>query len=337
MSLSIESITTSPIDENLKSKAQLLEKKLLKFCNLEELYYEDIPLKSNPQIYHHTLRSKFNPEKPTFILCHGHVGSSTNFISLAKYLLPRYNLFIPDTIGTALSSRPNNIKFTSSEQSINFFIDILHEFILSLNLPNKYFIGGHSLGGLFVANYSLKYPDNIEKVLLLSPAGISDVKLYGGNIHNESGCFRGILLKLFWCVKCFEPTIQNVYNNILFRPMFKLSLRKRYDVSSELNEIFSQLTEIAMEYPNDLDKSLFYVFNYPFPSGAIPAERKLLEESNLKYVICFGEIDWMDQCGSRRLEEKCPQRFKVYTISKKGHRFALENPKETFDVILQNF
>ena len=42
MSLSIESITTSPIDENLKSKAQLLEKKLLKFCNLEELYYEDI-------------------------------------------------------------------------------------------------------------------------------------------------------------------------------------------------------------------------------------------------------------------------------------------------------
>ena len=38
----------------------------------------------------------------------------------------------------------------------------------------------------------------------------------------------------------------------------------------------------------------------------------------------------MDQCGSRRLEEKCPQRFKVYTISKKGHRFALENPKETF-------
>ena len=109
-----------------------------------------------------------------------------------------------------------------------------------------------------------------------------------------------------------------------------------YD-SSELNEIFSQLTEIAMEYPNDLDKSLFYVFNYPFPSGAIPAERKLLEESNLNYVICFGEIDWMDQCGSRRLEEKCPQRFKVYTISKKGHRFALENPKETFDVILQNF
>ena len=337
MEQGIESLTTQPIDENLKKQSEIIEKKLLKFCNINELYYEDIPLKSNPQIYLHTLRSKFVPEKPTFILCHGHVGSSTNFISLAKYLIPKYNLFIPDTIGTALSSRPN-VKFISPEQAINFFIDILHEFILTLNLPNKYYIAGHSLGGLFVANYSLKYPENIEKVLLLSPAGISDSKLYGGNIHNESGFFRGLLFKLLWCLKCCEPTVQNIYNNILFRPLYKLTLRKRYFVSSELNELFSQLTEIAMEYPNDLDKSLFYVFDYPFPLGSIPAERRMLEESKLNYVICFGEIDWMDQCGSRRLEEKCPQRFKVYTISKMGHRFQLENPKELYEeVICKNF
>ena len=329
-------ITILSPDISLKEKSSQLEKKLLSLLNINDLYYTDIPLKSNPKIYHHTLQSKYDPSKPTFILIHGYLGSSTNYIPLSKYLIPKYNLFIPDTIGCALSSRPQ-IKFTSSEQCVNFYIDTLHEFIKSLNLKNKFFICGHSLGGYFVSSYSLKYPQNIEKVLLLSPAGISDIKNYDGDIHENCSFFRSFGLKISKIFFPFETTVQEVYHNFLLKPFFKLGFKKRFDVSDQLNEIFSELTQIYMDYPSDLDKSLFYIFTYPFPLTVLPNEKKMLEDSKLKYIICFGENDWMDQCGSRRLESKCKDRFKVYIVSKKGHKFATENPEEVANIIFNNF
>ena len=45
----------------------------------------------------------------------------------------------------------------------------------------------------------------------------------------------------------------------------------------------------------------------------------------------------MDQCGSKRLEQKCKDRFKVYIVSKKGHKFATENPEELSNIIFNNF
>ena len=36
----------------------------------------------------------------------------------------------------------------------------------------------------------------------------------------------------------------------------------------------------------------------------------------------------MDKIGSYRLQKFNPDRYKVYTISKGGHSFSYENPKE---------
>lgn len=117
----------------------------------------------------------------------------------------------------------------------------------------------------------------------------------------------------------------------------KLILRIRYEVSDELNEVMAQLTELAMKYPNDLDDSLFYIFRQPFPCCKNPVEDKLLNNSKLSFVICFGEKDWIDQVGSRRLAKTDSSRFKVYSISKFGHMFMLENPKELYDIIRKHF
>ena len=99
----------------------------------------------------------------------------------------------------------------------------------------------------------------------------------------------------------------------------------------------AKLSEIAMEYPSDLDKCMWYIFKNPFPKGANPLEDKMLSQSKLNYVICFGEVDWMDQAGSRRLAEKEPDRFKVYTVSRNGHMFILENSKELAEIINKEF
>ena len=77
-------------------------------------------------------------------------------------------------------------------------------------------------------------------------------------------------------------------------------------------------------------------FSYPFPQGADPLEDYMLKNGKLKYIICFGETDYMDQVGSRRLEKHDPDRFKVLIVSKKGHRFPIENAKEVANRIISN-
>ena len=328
-----------PLPDHLRSKVEHLENQLLLLCNIQpgtDMIYEDVPLdKNNPSLFIHTLRSvKISPNKENFILIHGFLGSSTNYIGLCPYLIDKYNLFIPDTIGMALSSRPQ-VKFTSTEQCTNFFIDTIEQWRLALKIENFY-LCGHSLGGYFAGAYSLKYPKAINKVLLLSPACISNIK-NGGNIHKEAGCCIGCGLGMLCPCWCCEPRFQQLYNCSLFTPIVKLIFRVRYQSTAELNEVMAKLSEIAMEYPSDLDKCMWYIFKNPFPKGANPLEDKMLSQSKLNYVICFGEVDWMDQVGSRRLEEKEPNRFKVYTVSRNGHMFILENSNELAEIINKEF
>ena len=84
-----------------------------------------------------------------------------------------------------ISSRVD-IEFTSNEQCINFFVESLEAFRVSLenkyNLKKKFILCGHSLGGYFAVNYAIKYPEKVESLFLMSPTGISDVEKYGGSI-----------------------------------------------------------------------------------------------------------------------------------------------------------
>ena len=101
-------------------------------------------------------------------------------------------------------------------------------------------------------------------------------------------------------------------------------------------QILKELIVITLEYPDDIYQCVFYIFRLPPPSAVIPIELKLLNNSKLKFIIAFGEKDWMDRTGALRLEQRDPSRFKVFTISKGGHSFNLDNPKEV-QIILDEY
>lgn len=335
---SLDFINVLDIPEDLRNKVSSIENKLLSLCNInsdfiyEDIYYDN----NNKNIFLHTLRSKdISPSKPNFILIHGWLGSSTNYLALCSYLKDKYNIFAPDTIGMALSARPQ-VKFTSTKQCTDYFIDEIEKWREKLNI-NEFYLAGHSIGGYFAGAYSLKYPSRIKKVLLLSPAGITNID-NGGWIHKQAGCCFGCALCCLWPLWCCEPRCQQLYNCYLCTPVLKLMFRIRYKTSFEINELMAQLSEIAMEYPSDLDKCMWYVFKNPFPTANSPLEDLMLNsDSKLKYIIVFGETDWMDQAGSRRLEEKDSERFKVFIVSRDSHVFIMENAKELSEIVKANF
>lgn len=56
-------------------------------------------------------------------------------------------------------------------------INWLDEVIRGLGLPTTALVG-ISLGGWMSAAYAIRYPQKVEKLVLLSPSGIGDKKLY---------------------------------------------------------------------------------------------------------------------------------------------------------------
>ena len=79
------------------------------------------------------------------------------------------------------------------------------------------------------------------------------------------------------------------------------------------------------------------MFGTPPPAALIPVEQKIRDFNKLQCIICFGEHDWMDKIGAYRLQKFNPERYKVFTISKGGHNFVFQNPKELCTIIEQYF
>ena len=42
-----------------------------------------------------------------------------------------------------------------------------------MELNEKFYLVGHSMGAYLTANYAVKYQDNLKRLLLLSPPGVA--------------------------------------------------------------------------------------------------------------------------------------------------------------------
>ena len=347
--------------DKIKEQIIPLEQELFSLLNInygEEIIYEDFELVSGNQDYYvHLLRTaNLNPNKENFLLIHGFLSSSTHFLSVLPFLLQRYNVFIPDTIGMGLSSRPQ-VKFNSPQHCEEYFIEMIYIIVKKIifsgnyNIKNDYYIGGHSLGGFMVSHYILKYPKGIKKVLLLSAAGITDYHIKGTDIHKEAGSLFGCMLSFFgFCWAC-KPRLQCCYKWCCCKKLIK-SFMETYSVTIDkeyikknkdgtnfelnidrINYLLGQLSKLTLDFPDDIYKCMYYIFTPPPPASVNPVELQLLYDSKLSCIFVYGENDWMDRTGAFRLCQRDRNRFKLYIIRNSGHSFAMENPRELINIL----
>lgn len=324
--------------QEIKEEAYKIERQILENSGLEmdkQVYVEDVYIDFYGVNYLHTLRCGRPEDKieKNIVIIHGYQGSSITFYKLFKHLYPKYNVFCPDILGMALSSRPE-VDFNSTREWIAFFIGSLEKWRIRLNLDKLHLVG-HSLGGYFASLYAMEYPEYIEKLTLLSPAGITDMDK-GGSVHEYMPFGKKIGFNMLGSIWGLKLTMQQFYDNGLIKLIMKSSLRKRYEVSKQESELLAKLTELAFSYPKDLDKAIYYIFRNPIPRVQMPLEDRLYEEvKDFKVDFYFGENDWMDRAGSIRLCERDKERFKFYTVSKYGHNFNLENAEELAKLLLE--
>jgi len=101
--------------------------------------------------------------KKTIVLLHGLGASAERWLPIVPYISNDYRVIVPDIIGFGYSDKP------ITNYTPKFFMEFLSGFIKNTNIKRPVLVGS-SLGGRILLEYAIHYPQNIEKMILVSPA-----------------------------------------------------------------------------------------------------------------------------------------------------------------------
>ncbi len=146
---------------------------------------------------------------PPILLLHGFDSSFLEFRRLTPFLEKNNTLFIPDLFGFGFCPRPKTAKY--GQQAL---ISHLSK-VLSL-IPNNSKIGliGASMGGSLAMQLARKYPDKIDKLLLLSPAGLTGKPMPIPRLLDKIGVWflKQSIVRKNICKQAFFDPINSVGN-----------------------------------------------------------------------------------------------------------------------------
>ena len=110
----------------------------------------------------------FGSGKPLLIINGGPGMNSDGFEGVAKKLSTRFQSMIYDQRGTGKSQLN---RLDSSTITMKLMIDDIESIRKQLKIE-KWFVLGHSFGGMVASYYATQYPEHIEKMVLSSSGGI---------------------------------------------------------------------------------------------------------------------------------------------------------------------
>jgi len=112
--------------------------------------------------------NEYGRGKPVILLAGG-PGFNAIYLEPIWKALPGYRFVIPDQRGTGHSSIN---KIDSVTMRIDRYVEDLEVLRKHLKL-NKMIVAGHSWGGMLALAYAAKYPENVDRLVLLGSGGIT--------------------------------------------------------------------------------------------------------------------------------------------------------------------
>ena len=101
-------------------------------------------------------------EGPPLIILHGLLGSSDNWMSVARKLADNFTIYLLDLRNHGQSPHSDVHDYPS-------MIGDLYEFVIDHNIPVASFLG-HSMGGKVVMKFAIDFPDKIDKLIVVDMA-----------------------------------------------------------------------------------------------------------------------------------------------------------------------
>ncbi|CAN6630023.1 cardiolipin-specific deacylase 1, mitochondrial [Trichomonascus vanleenenianus] len=290
------------------------------------------------------------PVKKEVVFLHGYGAGLgfyyKNFDNVAS--IPGCRLHALDLLGYGRSSRPK-FRITAKTQleqvleTEDFFIDALEHWRKARNI-DKFTLVAHSMGAYLSASYAKKYPGRLEKLMLVSPAGVprnayslpsEDPEIAAKEYpkHNIPGWFHYL-----W--ECNVSPFSLVRNTGPLGPMFVSGWSFRRFANLPLHEA-TALHKYAYAIFNARGSGE-YALNYLLAPGA-HGRRPLAERAH--EIPCdtawvYGDRDWMDIEGGidakKKIDSFGRHKADVVLVRDAGHHVYLDNPGQ-FNKLVRDF
>ncbi len=246
------------------------------------------------------------------VIIHGLYGSSDNWHSIARELAKEYKVIVPDLPNHGRSPHYRRFDYDFLVQEVKLFLN-------SLKIKNAYFIG-HSLGGRIVLFIAHKYPDLVNKAVI--------VDIPPRNLTDEGFLYKAEHQRIIKALLSLNLTeFENRY-------MIAKALRTIYGLSERLVSFL--LKNIVRENG---------IFRWRINLKAIAENLHIIGKgfenflpSKLKMPILFikGEKShYINEQDIRFIKENFPN-AKVEVIPSAGHWLFVEQP-DAFISLVRNF
>lgn len=184
-------------------------------------------------------------EGPVLFFIHGLAGNTTFWVNVAPYFLDRCRVVGLDLVGCGESDKP-----TDSPYSIRRFTEHVRALMDRLGIERATLVG-HSMGGMVATDFGLTYPDRVDNLVLLNPAGFLPMPWWmrhGGQVLMRPVILNAILPRIWRWI------LRNVfYNDNAFTEAFIRTVDETYAP----DDIFD-LSWIMCELRKDLLNLNFY-------------------------------------------------------------------------------
>ena len=131
-----------------------------------------------------------------------------------------------------------------------------------------------------------------------------------------------------------KPRMQSFKNSFIAGKFVNNKCKNRYELPPDEADLVGKVNMAYLDYPKDLDDCIYIIFKYPIPTMKKPLEDLFLEKiPDKKIIFCYGEKDWMDKFGAKRLAKNKPEKYKYYDIKNYGHNWIVESPTDGANII----
>ena len=108
------------------------------------------------------------------VLTHGYASFAASYFMILKELAEHYRVIMFDNSSWGANTRLDQCSgIESSEKANAYMLEWLKAFFDAIDndLPEKFYLCGHSNGGYQFGLYASQYPERIAKLFLNSPSG----------------------------------------------------------------------------------------------------------------------------------------------------------------------
>jgi cardiolipin-specific phospholipase len=290
-------------------------------------------------------------EEAPLVLLHGYMNGSLYFYRNLLGLANCFgNVYALDLLGWGRSSRPTfqmkPIDGTSYDDDTHIaeqiFVESIEEWRKAHNLE-KMTLGGHSMGAYIATAYVEKYPQNVDRLILISPAGVPDDKDYNlDNLTRDAPLrFRMMfgLANFLWNKNVTPASIVRNMPEERSHNMVKSYVERRLP-SIDCPDERAHLTRYLFMNSKLPGSGEYFLNKFLKPTSfALKPLMYRIPKLSVKNVsIIYGQNDWMDPTGGIRTKELCDKmkrdgnenvpNVNVLGVSSAGHLLMLENWKE---------